>query len=136
MQESQAIIERVKRVSATIQRLDVAVDRLHQSAGAGQTFSPHDPLARSLSARTLDFVQREASCLVFERSAGTIYTPGQVVSLIGPIGKPIPLRENIRTLLLIAHEFAPMSLLFLAQTALAKGIAVTLVLGGLPSIIR
>jgi hypothetical protein len=131
MQESQAIIERVKRVSATIQRLEVAVDRAHQNAGPGQTFLARMTLSLDPYLREpWTPIRREASCLIFERAAGTVYTPGQVVSLIGPVGKPIPLRENIRTLLLIAHESAPVSLLYLAETALAKGIAVTLVLGG------
>src|SRR6185295_18132361 len=46
------------------------------------------------------------------------------------VGKPIPLRETARTILLIANEATPASLLFLAETALAKGAAVTLALIG------
>ena len=131
MQEAQAIIERVRRVSATVQRLDIAVDKAHRSIGAGQLF-----LARSTASldpylrEPWTPVHRNGSTLTVERPAGQVYTPGQIVSLIGPVGRPLPLRENIRTLLLIANESTPAALLMLAENALAKGAAVTLALIG------
>ncbi len=131
MQEAQAIVERVRRVSPTIQRLDVAVDKPHRNVSPGQLYLARataslDPYLREPWTP----VRRSASQVVIERPAGTVYTVGQVVSLLGPVGKPIPLRETARTLLLIAHEATPASLLFLAETALGKGVAVTLALLG------
>src|SRR5262245_19887296 len=131
MQEAQAIIERVRRVSAAIQRLDLAVDRSHQSASPGQLFLVRptqslDPYLREPWTP----VQRSESHIVVERPIGPAYTAGQVIDLLGPIGKPMPLRETVHTLLLIANEATPASLLFLAHTALAKGTAVTLALIG------
>ncbi len=131
MQEAQAIIERVRRVSATIQRLDVAVDKPHRAISPGQLF-----LVRATTS--LDPYLREPwtpvrcsnSHVVIERPVGPTYMAGQVVSLLGPVGKPIPLRETVRTLLLIANESTPASLLFLAERALARGAAVTLALIG------
>jgi len=131
MQESQAIIERVRRVSATIQRLDLAVDKAHRNVGPGQLF-----LARTVASldpylrEPWTPVRREKSRIVVERPAGQAYAVGQVLSLLGPIGKPIPLRENARTVLLIAYEATPAALLLLAETALARGAAVTLALMG------
>jgi hypothetical protein len=52
------------------------------------------------------------------------------VNLIGPLGKPIPLRETMRALLLVAIDATPASFLLLASTALARGMAVTLALIG------
>src|SRR5262249_18679712 len=75
-------------------------------------------------------VKKEGSYLVVERPIGRAYAPGQVVSLLGPVGKPFPLNEKAHTLLLIAHEATPVALLFLAETALKQGAAVALVLGG------
>src|SRR5258707_569506 len=131
MQESQAIIERVRRISAITQQLDVAVEKTQRRIGAGQMF-----LARA----TISFdpylrepwipVKKEGSYLVVERPVDRAYTPGQVVNLLGPLGKPLPLHEKTRALLLIAHEATPASLLMLAQTALHQGAAVALVLGG------
>jgi dihydroorotate dehydrogenase electron transfer subunit len=131
MREAEAIIERVRRVSATVQRLDVAVDLSHRNVGAGQLFLARtttslDPYLREPWTP----VRIEGASLVMERPAGQVYTPGQVINLIGPVGRPIPLRDSIRTLLLVAHEATPASLLLLAETALAKGLAVTLALSG------
>src|ERR1044071_3670342 len=131
MHQAQAIIERVRRVSATIQRIDVAVDKPHQNPSAGQFF-----LARV--TESLDPYLREpgipghceGSSVIIERSAMESFAPGDVVNLLGPIGKPIPLRENARTLLLIAYEASPVSLLLLAETALKKGQGVLLALLG------
>ena len=131
MREAEAIIERVRRVSATVQRLDVAVDKSHHTVGAGQLFlvrttASLDPYLREPWTP----VRIDGAYLVMERPAGQVYTPGQVIRLIGPVGKPIPLRESIRTLLLIAYEATPASLLLLAETALGRGLAVTLALVG------
>jgi dihydroorotate dehydrogenase electron transfer subunit len=131
MQEKQAIIERVRRVSAGIQRLDIAVEKAHRGVAAGQFF-----LARR--TESLDPYLREPwlpihverSTITVEQPASQSFSPGQVISLIGPLGKPVPLRDSCRTLLLIAHEATPAALLLLAETALAKGAAVTLVLLG------
>ncbi|MEP7286780.1 MAG: hypothetical protein ABI947_13550 [Chloroflexota bacterium] len=131
MHQAQAIIERVRRVSGAIQQIDIAVDKSQQNIGAGQLF-----LART--TETLDPylrepwtpVHREGSSLTIERSSAQSFSPGQVVNLLGPVGKVIPLRESARTLLLIAYESTPVSLLMLAETALAKGIAVALALLG------
>ncbi len=131
MQETQAIIERIRRVSATVQRLDVAVEKNQRDIGAGQMFLARttdslDPYLREPWTP----VRREGSHLVFERPGGRSYSPGQVVTLLGPIGSPIPLRESISALLLIAYEATPASLLMLAEKTLAKGASVTLILFG------
>ncbi len=131
MQEAQAIIERIRRVSPTLQRLDLAVDKAQREMSAGQLF-----LARTLDS--FDSYLREpwipvahqANQLVFERPANRVYVPGQVINLLGPIGKPIPLLASSRTLLLIAFESTPAALLMLADTVLERGGAVTLVLLG------
>ncbi|MCC7448552.1 MAG: hypothetical protein IT324_14115 [Anaerolineae bacterium] len=134
MQEIQAVIERVRRVSATIQRLEIAVDRSHRgilNVEAGQLFLVRateslDPYLREPWTP----VRREKSRLIIERPVSQTCTPGQVVSLMGPVGKPIPLRDTGRTLLLIAYEATPASLLLLAETALGKGVSVAMVLIG------
>jgi dihydroorotate dehydrogenase electron transfer subunit len=131
MHEAQAIIERVRRVSASVQRLDIAVDRPHRSVKPGQLFLARataslDPYLREPWIP----VQRSDSHVIVERPLGSSYVAGQVINLLGPIGKPIPLRETARTVLLVANEATPASLLFLAETVLAVGAAVTLALIG------
>src|SRR5437764_13492058 len=129
MQQAQAIIERVKRVSAGLQRLDVAVERTQRDVGPGQLF-----LARTTASADPYLcepwtpLRREGSTLIVERPATQTFAPGQIVNLIGPVGKPIPMRESLRNLLIIANEATPSALLMLAHTALDQGAAVTLVL--------
>jgi hypothetical protein len=131
MDQAQAIVERVKRISGTIQRIDVAVDKSQRNIGAGQLFLARvteslDPYLREPWTP----IRRDGSNVIFERPSTQLFSPGQVVNLLGPIGKPIPLRDSARTLLLVAYESAPTSLLMLAETALSKGLAVTLALAG------
>jgi dihydroorotate dehydrogenase electron transfer subunit len=132
MQESQAIIERVRRVAPTVLRLEVAVHRAHGAIGGGQLLlarvaEQYDPYLREMWQ---PIARRSETQLIIERPAVRDYTPGATVSLIGPVGKPIPLREGGRALLLVAAEASPTALLFLANAALAKGAAVALVLIG------
>jgi hypothetical protein len=132
MQESQAIIERVKRVSATVQRLDVAVDRAHRNVAAGQLFLARvgdtyfDPYLREPWIP----VAKSSNGITIERPVGRVYLPGQSVSLIGPVGRPIPTRESVRALLLIAAESSPAALLMMASSALERGASVALALIG------
>lgn len=134
MQEAQAIIERIRRISPTIQRLDVAVHKAHREFSPGQLFLARiaealDPYLREPWIP----LDREGTHIVVERliSQGSgNYAPGQVVNLIGPVGKPIPIAETTRTLLLVAYEASPAALLMAANLTLARGGAVTLVLVG------
>ncbi len=131
MQQAQAIIERVRRVSGSTQHLDVAVEKPQRAVGPGQIFLARrneslDPYLREPWTP----VSRDGGTVVIERPTTQYYVPGDVVNLIGPVGKSIPLRETARTLLLIAYESAPTSLLMLAEDALRKGLAVTLALTG------
>ncbi len=131
MQEAQAIIERIRRVSATLQRLDVALDKAHRSVAPGQFFLARvgeslDPYLREPWVP----VRGQGSTLTVERPAGRVYAPGQVVSLIGPVGRPIPVKDSTRSLLLIAFEATPASLLMVAEAALGKGASVVLALLG------
>src|SRR5512133_1906487 len=133
MLEAPAIIERIRRTSATIQRLDIAVDKPHRKVSAGQLFLARTTVSLDPYLREPWMpIQIDGPRLTVERPVGQgqVYVPGQVVRLLGPIGKPIPLRESARTLLLVAYGATPVSLLFFAETALAKGVAVALALIG------
>lgn len=130
MDDLTAIIERVKRVSATTQRLDVAMSGASR-VQPGQHFLARlteswDPYLREPWIP----VKTHKNTVIFERPAGTDYQPGQVAHLLGPIGLPIPVTEGARTLLLIAYDTVPTSLLMLADTALHRRMSVTLALVG------
>lgn len=131
MAHGQAIIERIKRVSAGVQRLELAVDSAHGAVSGGQFFlvrttATYEPYLREA---WLPVAVREGVVIV-ERPTRYQYTPNQVVDILGPIGKPFPLRDSARTLLLIAYEATPAIFLLMAQSALARRVAITLVLIG------
>jgi dihydroorotate dehydrogenase electron transfer subunit len=131
MHQAQAIIERVRRVSATTQHIDVAVQKPHYNIAAGQLFLARmteslDPYLREPWTP----VRREGSTVIVERPVTQNFAPGDLVNLLGPVGKPIPLRDSAHTLLLVAYDSAPTGLLMLAETALAKGQSVALALVG------
>lgn len=134
MQEAQAIVERIRRIAPTIQRLDLAVDVAHRAVIAGQLF-----LARATD--TFDPYLREPWVPVDKSETHIVveqviprgvsrYTPGQIVSLIGPVGKALTFSDAVRALLIVACEATPAALLMAASTMLARGGAVTLALVG------
>ncbi|MCS6870557.1 MAG: hypothetical protein NZ571_03785 [Anaerolineae bacterium] len=131
MAHGQAIIERIRRVSAGIQRLELAVEPAQQIIGGGQFFlvrttGTYDPYLREA---WLPVGLRDGAVIV-ERPTRYEYAPNQVIDVLGPIGKPFPLRDSTRALLLIAYEATPAIFLLMAQSALARRAAVTLVLIG------
>ncbi len=118
-------------MSAALQRLDIAVDSAQRSVAPGQHFLARlteswDPYLREPWIP----IRQQGNSLTIERPTGRNYQPGEVVHLLGPVGKPIPLRDSTRTLLLIAYDSTPASLLMLAEQALAARTSVTMVLVG------
>jgi len=138
MRETQAYIERIKRVNRSVQRLELAVDPALAELKAGQALlvravdSNYDAPLWHPYMRALWFpVERGAShMLAFELPADAPYTPGQLLSLLGPVGQPLRFRHKLRSLLLIAYDSLPSPLLMILPAALKRGISLTLVLMG------
>ena len=133
MRETQAIIERARRVSSTIQQLDLAIDAALAQLKPGQSLFI-SPLERSgwvpyLREQWIP-VNIEPGRLTVELPVGAVYSPGHVVSVLGPVGRPITLRPKIHHMLMIAEDAMPTPLIWLARTLTGGGVAVTLVLGG------
>lgn len=131
MAHGQAVIERIRRISAGVQRLELAVEAAQQAVSGGQFF-----LVRTTS--TYEPYLREAwlpvgvrdGAVIIERPTRYQYAPNQVVDVLGPLGKPFPLRSTARTLLLIAYEATPAIFLLMAHSALAHHMAIALALIG------
>ncbi len=133
MRETQAIIERVRRVSADLQQIDLGVDRALAQLKPGQSLfaaltenHAYDPYLREQWIP----VEILPGRVVVEVSTESAYAPGAVVSLLSPVGRPIPLRPQLTHLLLIAEDTFPTPLVMLARRLIGGGAAVTLVLGG------
>ena len=133
MRETQAIIERVRRVNAAIQRIELSTD-----AALAQLEPGHSLFAHILENVNWNPYLREhwvpveitPAKIVIEHNAARVYNPGQAVSLLSPIGRPIPLRSGASHLLFIVQDAPPTPLLMLARRVLDQGAAVTMVLGG------
>jgi NAD(P)H-flavin reductase len=133
MKETEAIIERVKRVNDTHQHVILAVDASLNGLLPGQSV-----LARVVGNDRYDPYLREqwfpvsagAGKLTVERPASIQYAPGQVVSLLGSVGQPFRFRKTLRSVLLIAYETDPTPLLTTLAALLSNRVAVTLVLLG------
>jgi hypothetical protein len=133
MRETQAIIERVRRVGAGWQHLALAVDPSLEQTQPGQVLlvrvdETWDPYLREVWI-PVDFDDEEG-LLIVEQPLGRNFSPGDVVSIIGPIGEAFPIKRDIQHLLLVAQDYAPIRLFFLMNHALRTGVNVTLVLTG------
>jgi hypothetical protein len=132
MQESEAIIERVWQVGPGVQRLELAVESALAALEPGQ----------SLLARTQDSwepylrehwipVSNDTGLLTIELNNDAHLSPGQIVSVIGPVGEPLPwVSGGGKHLLLIAQDVPPTPMLFLAKAAIEQTAEVALVLLG------
>ena len=138
MNETQAYIERIKRVNRSRQRLELAVDKSLSAMLAGQAMLVR-PIDKDYDAEHWDPYLRElwfpvriqASNIVeVERPARAHYAPGQLLSIIGPVGQPYRFRQKLRNILLIAYNTTPDALLLMMPPLLAKQVSVTMVLMG------
>ena len=132
MQESEAIIERVWQVGPGIQRLELAVEPGLAALQPGQSLlaQSQDRWEPYLREHWIP-VDNESGILKIEPNNNSHYAPGQIVSVIGPIGEPLPwISGGGKHLLLIAQDTPPTPLLFLAKTAIEHTAEVALVLLG------
>ena len=138
MKETQARIERIKRVSQNIQRLELAVDDSLSAMQPGQALLVRriekDRAAQSWQPylRELWFpVEMPArSIIAVEHPARAQYLPGQRLSLLGPVGQPFQFRHSLRHVLLLAYDTTPAPLLMMLPLLLSRQVSVTLILLG------
>lgn len=131
MNQTQAIIERVRRVNETHQRLSLAVEPSVLNIKPGQTLLVRaepgwDPYLRE----QWHPVGLERDLLVVERPGTTHYQPGTIIDLIAPIGSPFRFRKTLRSILLLAYNTPPTPLLYALLPLLANHVGVTLLLLG------
>jgi NAD(P)H-flavin reductase len=131
MKQTQAIIERVRRVNDTHQHLYLAVDASLSGLLPGQ----------SLLARTTDrwdpYLREQwwpvgigNNTLVVERPLLQHYEPGQVVDVLGVLGQPYKFRRTLRNVLLMAYDTEPTPLMMPVASLVANRVSVTLLLLG------
>lgn len=136
MRESLGIIERVRRIGEGWQHISLAVeDPALESLKPGQSLlvrrqDTFDPYLRERWV-PVDY-DNALGVLEIERPESDMLDPGDVVSVIGPVGSAFPLQERTRQLLLVVQDYPVTQFRYLLVTALRAGLAVTLVMAGAP----
>jgi NAD(P)H-flavin reductase len=133
MKETQAIIERVRRVNETHQHLHVTVDPSLSAIKAGQSVLARVNENWNTYLREQWYpVATQKNTLIVERPVEMHYEPGSIVSLIGLLGQPFRFRRTLRSVLLVAYDTEPTPLLLTIPALLANNVSVTLLLLGTP----
>jgi hypothetical protein len=132
MKETQALIQRVKRVNDTHQHIYLAVDSSLNGLKAGQAvLAQREGAGWMPYLRDLWFpVTIEKTTFAVEISIRERYEPGEVINLIGIIGKPFRFRRTLRNVLLIAVDTPPTALIMPIAPLLINHVSVTLLLLG------
>lgn len=131
MKETEAIIERIRRVNAGYQRLDMAVDDSLQVVKPGQSI-----LVR-LQDSWMPYLRQQwwpveirGNRLTVERPNDETYDTSQLVNVLGLVGQPFKFRRTLRNVLLVAYDVPPQPLLLTIPWLLGNQISVTMVLLG------
>jgi len=138
MNETKAYIERIKRVNRDYQQLELAVDPSLSNMRAGQAVMTRlldkdfevekwEPYLRELWFPVEIIANNK---IIVERPANVQYIPGQLLSLIGPVGQPFRFRRSLRNILLMVYHTPPSTLLMMLKPLLANQVSVTMVLMG------
>lgn len=132
MKETEAIIERIKRINAEYVRIELAVDESLYDIRPGETLLArlHDRWDPYLRMHWWPVGISGNNKLIIERPAVESYEPGQIVSLLGAVGKPYRFRRSLRNVLLMAYDTPPIPLLMMIHWLLANRVNVTMALLG------
>ncbi len=132
MKETEAIIERVKRINVGFQHLELAVDPSLMQIKPGQSL-----LAQMSIVDWHPYLREHwwpiaitQGKLIVERPIEESYEPGQIVQLLGLVGQPYRFRRVLRNVLLLAYNTPPTPLLMTIPWLLGNNISITIVLLG------
>jgi hypothetical protein len=133
MKETKALIERIKRVNAGYQRLELSVDESLLKIKPGQSLMAR--LSENWNPYLLQQwwpVHLTRGKLIVERPDTERYEPGQIIPVLGLVGQPYRFRGSgsLRNVLLIAYDTPPTPLLMTIPWLLGNKISVTMVLLG------
>jgi len=136
MRETQAYIEKIRRVNSDYQHLEIAVDESLQKIRAGESllarpqeadikyWSPYLRMRWWPVAITAD------KRLIIEVATDSGHSPGDVFNILGPVGRPYRFRRSLRNVLLIAYDTPPTPLIMMTYNLLKNNVSVTMVLLG------
>lgn len=131
MYETQAIVQRVRRINEQVQHVELALPPELAEMLPGQTLLVRagkgwDPYLREQWWP----VQFNGASVLMERPAASVYEPGQTLDVLGPVGEPYRFRRTLRNVLLLAFDTPPTALLPMIPLLLENQTGVTVILLG------
>ena len=136
MKESQVIVQRATLLDGDYKRLELALPDNLNGLQPGQALLVRpkqmrvskvwDPYLRKVWYPT----NQSNTKAIVEILTRDHYAPGDVLDVVGPVGKPFQLRRVLRNVLLLAYETPPFPLLMMIPWLLGHNVSVTLVLLG------
>lgn len=131
MQQTQAIIQRVRRINPQYQHIDLGIDEQLSDIKPGQSLLVRQGESWQPYLREQWWpVRISPQTLVIERPGHIKYEPGDFVSVLGPVGAFFRFRRSLRHVLLMAYDTAPTPLMAMIPLLIANQTSITLVLLG------
>lgn len=139
MQEVRGIIERVRRINAHYQYIELTLETdvfakikpgeglLARFEDADDRTQGWDPYLRELWYPT-GFTK--TGSLLIERPSSSHYRPQRLVTVLGPVGQPFRFRQSLQNVLLVAYGTSPLLLATMISQLVQNQRSVTLVLLG------
>jgi hypothetical protein len=131
MQQTKALIQRIRRINARYQHVDLGIEEQLSDIKPGQSLLVRQGDSWQPYLREQWWpVRISAQTLVIERPGHFKYEPGEFVSVLGPVGSFFRFRRSLRHVLLLAYDTPPTPLLAMIPLLLANQTNITLVLLG------
>ena len=131
MQQTKAIIQRVRRINPKYQHVDLGIEDLLSDIKPGQSLLVRQREDWNPYLREQWWpVRISPQTLVVERPGHIRYEPGDFVSVLGPVGEFFRFRRSLRHVLLMAYDTPPTPLMSMIPMLLANQTSITLALMG------
>lgn len=131
MQQTKALIQRVRRIDARYQHIDLGIEEQLGDIKPGQSLLVRQGDNWQPYLREHWWPIRITShTLVVERPGHIHYEPGSFVNVLGPVGQFFRFRRSLRHVLLIAYDTPATPLMSMIPMLIANQTGVTLALMG------
>ncbi|MBN1286447.1 MAG: hypothetical protein JXB47_13695 [Anaerolineae bacterium] len=131
MRQTHASIERVTRITADLARVEVATDFAPGSIRPGQYLLVRlRPAWEPYLRERWTPVRFAGGLMLIDRPGDDVLMPGDTVDILGPCGKPFPLRPGAERFLLIVQNTSLTPLIALIEETTGAGKSATVVLEG------
>jgi len=130
MRQTQAIIQRIHRINPRYQHVDLGIEGDLGMLPGQSLLVRRGKLWQPYLREQWWPVRITAETLVIERPGDIRYEPGEIISVLGPVGSYFRFRRSLRHVLLLAYDTPPTPLLSMLPLLIGNKTSITLVLLG------